>query len=51
MGGDLTAGAVVLLGVAHVHLIHLTREVLGLIVVGTFRFAGGVESMVKNDSA
>ena len=27
------------------------EEVLGFIVVDTFGFAGGVESMVKNDSA
>ena len=47
VGGDLTAGAADFLGVAvaHVHLIHLTREVVGLIVADLLRLAGVVELM------
>ena len=48
VGGGLTAGAVDFLGVAvaHVHLHHLTREVVGLIVADLLnRLAGVVKLM------
>ena len=47
VGGDLTAGAADFLGVAValLHLHHLTREVVGLIVADPFRLAGVVKLM------
>ena len=48
VGGDLTAGATGFLGVAValLHLHHLTREVVGLIVADPFdRLAGVVKLM------